>query len=113
MLAFTLGLHWVFLQSFAWVNMAAGDSVEGSFLAAIKKAMDTRTSCGLCRVISAGKKAEKDVPANLVPLELDGVAVDQSIVVSWLNTHSLSRSTPTALSSRAHGPPTPPPCILG
>tara|TARA_Y100001934_G_scaffold29946_1_gene32975 strand:- start:939 stop:1319 length:381 start_codon:yes stop_codon:yes gene_type:complete len=112
-LAFTLGLHWVLLQSVAWVNMAVGYSTEGSFIAAVKKAIDTRTSCGLCRVVSAGKKAEKDTPANLVPFELEGVAAGGFIVISRPDTRSLSRGGSPALSNRAHAPPTPPPSILG
>ena len=61
LLAFTLGLHWVMLQSFAWVSMAISYTGETSIYAAVKKALDSETTCVLCRVVDAGKKSEKDL----------------------------------------------------
>ena len=58
-LAFTIGLHWGFLQSVAWMGMVVNYSRDGSFVTAVEKTFDGEHPCALCKVIAKGKKSEK------------------------------------------------------
>jgi hypothetical protein len=58
-LAFSIGLHWGFLQSVAWVGMVVNYSHDGSFGEALQKTFDGKHPCYLCKAIAEGKKSEK------------------------------------------------------
>ena len=108
-LAFTLGLHWVMLQSFAWVSMTISYTGEISIYAAVKKALDSETTCVLCRVVDASKKAEQDDPAIIVAQELEGLSPGLHPIISPPDTFYHEKGLLAALLSRANAPPTPPP----
>ena len=108
-LAFTLGLHWVMLQSLAWVSMTISYTGETSIYAAVKKALDSETTCVLCRMVDAGKKAGQDDPAIIVAQELEGLSPGLHPIVSRPDTFYHENGLLAALLSRANAPPTPPP----
>lgn len=54
-----LGGHWAVLQTVAWTNMLATQLRTGSLEDAVTKTFDGNHPCGLCKEISAGKKAER------------------------------------------------------
>jgi len=108
-LAFTLGLHWVMLQSFAWVSMTISYTGETSVYASVKKALDSETTCVLCRVVDASKKAEQDAPTMIVAQELEGLSPGLHPIVSRPGTFYHENGPLAALLSRANAPPTPPP----
>jgi hypothetical protein len=58
-LACSLGLHWGFLQSVAWVGMVVSYSQDAPFKEALAKTFDGKHPCPLCKAIGAGKKSEK------------------------------------------------------
>jgi hypothetical protein len=58
-LAFTIGLHWAFLQSVAWVGMVVSYSQNSGISAALEKTFDGKHPCALCNAIAEGKKSEK------------------------------------------------------
>lgn len=58
-LAASVGLHWGFLQSVAWVGMVANYSRNASFAEALGKTFDGKHLCKLCQVIQKGRAEEK------------------------------------------------------
>ena len=58
-LACSIGLHWGFLQSVAWLGMVVNYSQDGSIGEALGKTFDGKHPCALCKAIAAGKKSEK------------------------------------------------------
>ena len=58
-LTLSLGAHWALLQSVAWVGMVAAYSRDGSVAEAFNKTFDGKHPCCLCKVIQAGRAAEK------------------------------------------------------
>lgn len=58
-LAVSVGLHWGFLQSVAWVGMVASYSRDASFTDALGKTFDGKHPCKLCTSIKKGRAEEK------------------------------------------------------
>jgi len=58
-LACSIGLHWGFLQSMAWVWMVVSYTQNGSVGEAFVKTFDGKHPCVLCKAIAAGKKSEQ------------------------------------------------------
>lgn len=109
LLAFTLGLHWLLLQSIAWVSMTVSYTGEVPVYVAVGKALDVNTSCVLCRVVDAGKKAEQDDPFIIFAHELEGLSPRSHPIVCRPNLFYLESGLLTAFFSQASVPPTPPP----
>ena len=109
LLAITLGLHWVMLQSLAWVSMTISYTGEASVYAAVKKALDSKTACVLCRVVDAGKKAEQDDPTIVVAHELEGLTPGLHPKVARPDTFCLEDGPSATFRARPNAPPTPPP----
>lgn len=57
-LVLSIGGHWAFLQSVAWVGMAMTYSKHASFSQALERTFDGHHLCKLCKIVRAGKKAE-------------------------------------------------------
>lgn len=57
-LILSIGGHWAFLQSVAWVGMAMSYSKNASLCQALEKTFDGHHLCKLCKIVRAGKKAE-------------------------------------------------------
>lgn len=70
-LVFTLGGHWAVLQVVAWAGMAANFSQTDSLPIAISKTFNGKNPCKLCKLVSAGKKAEKKSEAKFDAKKLD------------------------------------------
>ncbi|MGO8927835.1 MAG: hypothetical protein ACLQU3_13215 [Limisphaerales bacterium] len=58
-LACSIGLHWGFLQSFAWATMLVDNLATTSFSAALQHTFDGKHPCALCKAVAEGKKAKK------------------------------------------------------
>ena len=58
-LVLSLGLHWAFLQSVAWVGMIVGYSHNASVAEAVSKTFDGKHPCCLCKMIQQGRADEK------------------------------------------------------
>jgi len=58
-LASSIGLHWAFFQSLAWLGMVVTYSQEASFTEALVKTFDGSHPCALCKEIAKGKQSEK------------------------------------------------------
>ena len=58
-LSASIGLHWAFLQSAAWVNMVVTYSRDGGFTEAVQKTFDGEHPCARCKEIQKGQDSEK------------------------------------------------------
>jgi len=113
LIAFTLitaiGGHWALLQSVAWVGMFANNIRQCSIPEALEKTFDGKNPCGLCKVVSAGKKAEQKETIVKVEVKID----------FWLEPVGCRLDVPRpaghpvviteTFSPRFESPPTPPP----
>jgi hypothetical protein len=113
-LACSIGLHWGFLQSVAWVGMVVNYSQDGTVGEALAKTLDGRHPCALCKAIAAGKKSEKksEFPVAGKKFEFSYLA---AVFVFSAPTHFWKAN---GLEERAdslnHAPPVPPPkSVLG
>lgn len=115
-LCLSIGLHWVALQSAAWVGMAVTYSMEtGSLSQGLSETFDGEHPCPLCKLVEHGTDAEKkstdekSPPNNLKELKLTLALSSIPHFVfpappaqDWITTSS------TALSRNVR-PVTPPP----
>jgi hypothetical protein len=62
-LMFSIGLHWVVLQSAAWAGMIVSYSVrEGSLITGMSQTFDAEHPCSLCGAVAFGMQKEKKDP---------------------------------------------------
>jgi hypothetical protein len=108
-LACSIGLHWSFLQSVAWTTMLVSSLSTTSFSRAVQRTFDGKHPCALCKVIAAGKNAEKKTDTLVLLKKFEAVSQAAAIVI--LPPASLPRvtSADAVPASRAQSPPTPPP----
>ncbi len=110
-LVISLGLHWGFLQSVAWVGMVVNFSQDASFAEAWSKTFDGKHPCKLCTSIKKGRAEEKKQDQQRGP---SGPKLDHAMV--WHATdfyfsrarEQISLSIP-CLISRSDPPPKPRP----
>ncbi len=111
-LVFSIGLHWVVLQSAAWAGMLITYSVQQcSLLTGISQTFDNEHPCPLCCAVKKGTQSEKN----------DTRQVDQKkkIDLTLLAASSIRLSPPAPRLTRndveetasqlPHRPPFPPP----
>ena len=109
-LMFSLGAHWMLLQSVAWVGMMVSYSQNASFTEAVSKTFDGKHSCCLCKLIRQGKASEKKQELQKPETKID-ILLTARVTVSphapkfWLMTFAV----PGQPSLRVETPPTPPP----
>jgi hypothetical protein len=58
-LCFSIGLHWIALQSFAWTTMVIDYSKHAPLCRAIAQTFNGAHPCSLCQVVSKGNNSEK------------------------------------------------------
>jgi hypothetical protein len=72
-LAFSLGLHWVFLQSAAWVGMMVSYSETASLKEALVKTFDGKHPCALCKIVQKGTQSSQKPGVHKQPTTSDFV----------------------------------------
>jgi hypothetical protein len=108
-LACSLGLHWVVLQSLAWSSMLADNLRHDSLAQAVTHTFDGQHPCCLCKAIAAGKKSEKkrEFAPSFKTLEFPPAPEELAL------TSPAHFALPTAADIMARtfseNPPTPPP----
>ncbi len=60
MLTLSVGLHWVFLQSAAWMYMVVKYSANAPLKEALAMTFDGQHPCIFCKFIAEGRKAEQE-----------------------------------------------------
>lgn len=58
-LAGSIGLHWAFFQSVAWVNMVISYAQGEPLTEALQKTFDGKHPCALCKQLAKTKQSEK------------------------------------------------------
>ena len=58
-LSCSIGLHWAFFQSLAWVGMVVSYSQNSPLKEALVKTFDGKHPCALCKEIAKGQRSEK------------------------------------------------------
>ncbi len=108
-LACSIGLHWSFLQSIAWVGMMFKYSQGATVSEAMAKTFDGNHPCALCKAVAQGKTSEK---------KSDSVTPEKKFEFAYAGAVFVF-SAPTAFwqvgqldprfDSLDHTPPSPPP----
>ena len=108
-LACSIGLHWAFLQSFAWTTMLVDNLATTSLSAALQRTFDGKHPCALCKAVAEGKKSEKKADTLLRLKKFEGL--NASVAIAFPPPASFPQiAAPNAsLESFSHAPPTPPP----
>ena len=70
-LVILIGGHWFALQSAAWLGMAVNFSKTESVSVALQKTFDGQHPCKLCKIVKAGKSAEKKRDLQKLEVKID------------------------------------------
>ena len=111
-LACSIGLHWGFLQSVAWMGMVVNYSQNGSVGEALVKTFDGKHPCALCKAIATAKKSEKksEFPADGKKFEF---SYSTTLFVFSAPTHFwMTGGFEENADLLNHSPPVPPPKAL-
>lgn len=104
-LTFSLGMHWVLLQTVAWSGMVVTYAQEDCLRTALVKTFDGQHPCTLCRVVEDGRSAEKKPSTTLKLAKLE-VCFLPTIVIQVPEVSS-ARSIPMdrpEMSARSEAP---------
>lgn len=105
----TIGLHWAFLQSVAWVGMVMTYSRSLPLAAAIDRTFDGKHPCCLCMQVQEGKRSEKKSERRLELKKLEfRFSMDFSIPAAPSAFFTLRYSDPLADSANDEPPFRPP-----
>jgi len=110
-LILAVGGHWAFLQSVAWVGMTVEYSKGGSLLDALEKTFSGEHPCKLCKVVDAGKKAERKEAVVKGETKLEFLELSTVLVVFPPVILHQPASDSLDPIRRLYSPPTPPPRV--
>lgn len=107
-LVLSIGGHWAFLQSIAWVGMAVSYSKDATLGQAIEKTFDGHHLCRLCKLVRAGQKAEHshDLKIDLKKIDL---MVGTPTLFFFESSSILPQMKLVRVSQRVEAPLLPPP----
>jgi hypothetical protein len=108
-LVVTIGGHWAALQTVAWATMFASNLHTESFGQAVVKTFDGKNPCSLCKVVSAGKKAEQKTDLPLLVKKFEFVSHSTQFVFASPQDYWLRDELIAIGSSHSHAPLLPPP----
>jgi len=110
-LVLTLGLHWAFLQSVAWVTMFVRYAQQTTLQQALAQTFDGKNPCAICHLVENGKKSDekqsKEKRLSTEKFEL----LCEAASMFWFRSPLLAElDRPLAkLTGRQAEPPSPPP----
>jgi hypothetical protein len=70
-LALSLGLHWVLLQSVAWVGMVVSYAEKAPLKEALVKTFDGKHPCALCKIVQKGAQSPQKPGLHKLQTKLD------------------------------------------
>jgi hypothetical protein len=108
-LSFSIGLHWDFFQSLAWMGMLINYSQKATLTEALVKTFDGKHPCALCKEIAKGKRSEKKSEFPLQLKKFEFLAVKAPFILSAPTHFWHLMVTDDHLKSVLRTPPTPPP----
>ena len=78
LLALFLGVHWFALQSVGWASMLVSRTQTAGWQEAVRTTFDGEHPCEVCKLVSAGRKAEKQPVVEFKVTKIEaGVPSDQ------------------------------------
>jgi hypothetical protein len=108
-LACSVGLHWAFLQSFAWSTMLVDNLTTSSFSVAIQRTFDGKHPCALCKAIDEGKKSERKSDTLVSLKKFEGLNEPVSVVIFPTASFPTIDAQDATFETILPTPPTPPP----
>ncbi|HTI69765.1 MAG TPA: hypothetical protein VMF06_07350 [Candidatus Limnocylindria bacterium] len=111
LLIISVGMHWVLLQSVAWVGMVVTYAQRDSLPVALSKTFDGRHPCRLCKAVASGQQSEQE-HAPLLKLKkygLEGFCSDTAVAVTLPPQTARSVFSITTGTDFLRSPPPPPP----
>ena len=111
-LCFSIGLHWIALQSLAWTTMVIDYSKHAPLCQAIVQTFDGAHPCSLCRVVSKGKNSEKkqDLQSSAPKIDMICAPLANRIERPFVPFEYAMRDCFSL--EQGHSPPVPPPRLL-
>ena len=108
-LAWSIGLHWAFFQSLAWVGMVLSYSQDATLTEALAKTFDGKHPCHLCKQIAKGKQSEKKSDLRPEWKKFEFSYALTSFVFSHPTCFWKFRPAEQPIELLAYAPPVPPP----
>ena len=108
-IVFSIGAHWVVLQSFAWFGMAVSFSQTAPLKEALGKTFDGQHPCKLCDFVAKGKHQEKHESRQQQMSKLNLFCVERQLLFLGPQPFGVPTVRPSLLLSRLEAPPAPPP----
>ncbi|HUS33785.1 MAG TPA: hypothetical protein VM680_00390 [Verrucomicrobiae bacterium] len=110
LLIVSIGGHWAFLQSVAWVSMVIDYSKDAPISVAVSKTFDGKHPCNLCKIVRHGQETEKKQDAIKIKTKPDVWMAAGAIALP--NADLIREPFPSIAllsGSRGESPPVPPP----
>lgn len=111
-LLFSIGGHWVVLQSAAWTGMLVKFALQESVASALTKTFDGQHPCSLCKVVEHGTKSPAKAPQRrsdaIKKLNLFTEAQAEPAIPPFLRLPAPSLDGRNG-AARPEDPPVPPP----
>lgn len=110
LLIVSIGGHWAFLQSVAWVSMVIDYSKNAPISVAVSKTFDGKHPCNLCKIVKHGQETEKKQDAIKIKTKPDVWLLASAVTLP--DTDLIQEPYPALAcisSSVGETPPLPPP----
>lgn len=109
-LTLSIGAHWTFLQSVAWVGMIVSYSHNAPLTEAFSKTFDGEHPCKLCKFVQCGKATEKKQETQKPTKEIEkSLPIARSCALYPPQVLPHTFGTPVRADARLERPPIPPP----
>ena len=108
-LAASIGLHWAFFQSVAWVGMVISYSQRAPLKEALVKTFDGQHPCLLCKQIAQERKGQHKSDRQFEPKKLEFVSFGQLLTLVPPPRFYLFRAADAWAPQLLYSPPVPPP----
>jgi hypothetical protein len=105
----SIGLHWAFFQSVAWVGMVITYSQDSTLTQALEKTFDGKHPCSLCNHIAQAQKSQKKSERNFEVKKLEFISAAQPIAFTGPSHFQLQSVGNSSAPQFALAPPVPPP----
>jgi hypothetical protein len=105
----SIGLHWAFFQSVAWVGMVITYSQEGTLTQALVKTFDGKHLCSLCNQIVQAQKSQKKSDRHFEVKKLEFINAGQVIAFDAPRHFQLQSAGNSSAPQFSQTPLVPPP----
>lgn len=110
LLIFSIGGHWAFLQSVAWVTMVVDYWKDAPISVAVQKTFDGKHPCKLCKLVNRGKQSEQKQNAIKGKFKMDlWVAPREICLTTQMFASQSFVPFENFFPGRGDSPPVPPP----